>query len=81
MMFIPDPNFFHLGTRIHIKEFKFFNPKKCFFLKLSKYDPGCSSRIPDPDFLPIPDLEIKKAPDPETLKNQPSLLISTSLLT
>jgi hypothetical protein len=29
-------------------------------------DPGCSSRIPDPDlvFLPIPDPGIKKAPDP-----------------
>jgi hypothetical protein len=50
-------------------------------LSSRKYDSGCSSRIPDPDFLPIPDLEIKKAPDPETLKNQPSLLISTSLLT
>ncbi len=30
------------------------------------YDPGCSSRIPDPVFLPsrIPDPGVKKAPDP-----------------
>jgi hypothetical protein len=27
------------------------NPKNCS----RKYDPGCSSRITDPDFLPIPD--------------------------
>ncbi len=31
---------------------------------LLKYDPSCSSRIwiPDPDFLPIPDPGVKKAP-------------------
>ncbi len=55
---IPDPNFFNLGPRICIKEFNYFNPKKCF-LNSRKYDPGCSSRIqipdPDTDFLPIPD--------------------------
>ncbi len=47
-------------SRIRIKEFKYFNPKK-WFLSSRKYDPGCSSRIPDPDpyFLPIPD------PDPQ----------------
>ncbi len=47
------------GSRIRIKEFKYFNPKKTkkWFLSSKKYDPGCSSRIPDPDadFLPIPD--------------------------
>jgi hypothetical protein len=34
--------------------------------KLKKYDPGCSSRIPDPDadFSPIPDPGVQKAPDP-----------------
>ncbi len=36
--------------------------------KLKKYDPGCSSRIPDPDayFLPsrIPEPGVKKAPNP-----------------
>jgi hypothetical protein len=55
-MFIPDLTFFHPGSRIRIKEFKYFNPKK-WFLCSRKYDPGCSSRIldPDPDFLPIPD--------------------------
>jgi hypothetical protein len=48
---IPDPNCLHAGSRI-LKEFKYFNPKKAkkWFLKaLQKYDPGCSSRIPDPD--------------------------------
>ena len=59
-MFIPDPTFFHPGSRIHITEFKYFNPKKKtkkWFLSSGKYDPGCSSRIPDPDadFLLIPD--------------------------
>ncbi len=68
---IPDPTFFHPGSRIRpvsipdpgsrirIKEFKYFNPKKTkkWFLSSRKYDPSCSSRIPDPDadFLPIPD--------------------------
>jgi hypothetical protein len=58
-MFIPDPNFFipDPGSRIRIKEFKYFNPKK-WFLSSQKYDPGFPSRIqipnPDPDFLPIP---------------------------
>ncbi len=31
-------------SRNHIKEFKYFNPKK-LFLSYQKYDPGCSSRI------------------------------------
>ncbi len=31
-------------SRIYIKEFKYFNPKKCF-LSSRKYDPGFSSRI------------------------------------
>jgi hypothetical protein len=59
----PDPNFFQSGSRIHIKEFKYFNPKKCF-LSSRKYDQGCSFRIPDPDFLSIPNPGVKKAPDP-----------------
>ncbi len=29
-MFIPDPNFFHPGSRIRIKEFRYFNQKNCF---------------------------------------------------
>ena len=41
---IPDPNFFNPGSRIRIKEFKYFNPKK-WFLSSWKYDPGFSSRI------------------------------------
>jgi hypothetical protein len=69
-MFIPDPTFFHPGSRILIKEFKYFNPKKSkkWFLSFKRYDPGCSTRIPDPDadFLPsrIPDPGVKKAPNP-----------------
>ncbi len=43
---IPDPNCFHPGSRIRIKEFKYFIPKK-WFLSSRNYDPGCSSRIPD----------------------------------
>jgi hypothetical protein len=58
-MFIPDPNpnFFHPGSRIRIKE---------LFLSSRKYDPGCSSRIRILIFYPspIPDPGFKKAPDP-----------------
>jgi hypothetical protein len=65
LMFIPGPNFFHPGSeffpsRIRIKEFKYFNPKK-WFLSSRKYDPDCSSRIR----IRIPDLGFKKAPDPD----------------
>jgi hypothetical protein len=64
---IPDPNCLHPRSRIRIKEFKCLNPKK-WFLSSRKYDPGCSSRIPDPDAdfypSPIPDPGVKNAPDP-----------------
>jgi hypothetical protein len=72
---IPDPTFFHSGSRIRlffhpgsrirIKEFKYFNPKK-WFLSSSKYDPGCSSRIRISTFYPsrIPEPWVKKVPDP-----------------
>jgi hypothetical protein len=58
---IPEPNCLHPGSQIRIKEFKYFNlkkPKK-WFPSSRKYDPGCSSQIPDPDadFLPILDPE------------------------
>ncbi len=61
----PGSELFPSGSRIRIKEFEYFNPKK-WFLSSRKYDPGCSSRIPDPDpdFLPILDPGVKKAPDP-----------------
>jgi hypothetical protein len=64
-MFIPNPNFFHHGSRIRIKEFKYFNPKNCF-LRSRKYDPGCSFRIRILIFYSsrIPDPGVKKAPDP-----------------
>ncbi len=76
-MFIPDPTFFHPGSRIRTvsipdpgspsKNLSILTPKK-WFLSSRKYDPGCSSRIPDPGsgcwLLPIPDPGVKKAPDP-----------------
>jgi hypothetical protein len=53
---------------IHIQSILTQKKAKKWFLSSNKYDPGCSSRIPDPDadFLPsrIPDPEVKKAPNP-----------------
>jgi hypothetical protein len=64
-----DPNCLHPGSRILIKEFKYFNPKKAnkWFLSTKKYDPGCSSRIPDPDadFLPSRIQGSKRHPIPD----------------
>jgi hypothetical protein len=51
---IPHPNFSIPDPHKKIKKFKYFNPKK-WFLSSRKYDPGCSSRFPDPYLLPIPD--------------------------
>jgi hypothetical protein len=78
-MFIPDPiflhpgsEFCHPGSRIRIKEFKYFNPK--IVSKLKKYDHS-GSRIRILTFYPsrILDPGVKKAPDPGpgsvTLKN------------
>jgi hypothetical protein len=62
-MFIPDP-----GSSS--KNLSSLTPKKAktWFLSSKKYDPGYSSRIPDPDadFLPsrIPDPGVKKQPNP-----------------
>jgi hypothetical protein len=41
---IPDPDFFHPGSRVRIKESKYLNPKK-LFLSSRKYDLGCPSQI------------------------------------
>jgi len=63
---IPDPTLFHPGSRIRtvsipdlrssIKNLCILTPQKVkkWFLSSKKYDPGFSSRIPDPgdDFLP-----------------------------
>ncbi len=62
---IPDPNCLHPGSRIRTvsipdpgssKNLSILTPKKAkkWVLSSKKYDPGCSSRIPDPDadFLP-----------------------------
>jgi hypothetical protein len=48
--------------RICIKEFKYLYPAKCY-LSSRKYDPGCSSQIPDYDFF-HPGSRGKKTPDP-----------------
>jgi hypothetical protein len=47
---IPDPNCLHFG---YAQKNYFIHQK--WFLTSRKYDPGCSSRIPDADFLHIPD--------------------------
>jgi hypothetical protein len=72
---MPDPGSDFFPYRIRIvsipdpgsasKNLSILTPKNQF-LSYRKYDPGCSSRIPDPDadFLPIPDPGVKKAPDP-----------------
>ncbi len=64
-MFIPDPgsDVFHPGSAS--KNLSILTQQK-WFLSSRKYDPGCLSRIPDPDpyFLPILDPGVKKAPDP-----------------
>ncbi len=43
-MFIPDPGTECFPSRIRIKEFKYFNPKK-LLLSFRRTDPSCSSRI------------------------------------
>jgi hypothetical protein len=69
-MFIPDPNYFHLGSRIkgqkdsriRFKEFKYLTQKivcKLWEIRSKIFVPD-----PDLDFLPIPDPGVKKAPDP-----------------
>jgi hypothetical protein len=88
---IPDLNCLHPGSRIRTvsipdpgsssKNLSILTQKKAkkWFLSSKKYDPGCSSRIPDPDadFLPsqIPDPGVKKAPNPgsgsATLRKKP----------
>ncbi len=47
--------FFHPGSRLRIKEFKCFTPKK-LILSSRKIDPGCSSRIriPEPGLICYP---------------------------
>ncbi len=63
------------GSRIHIKKFKYFNPKK-WFLSSQKYDPGFPSRIRIPRIriltfypsqIPISDPRSRSwIPDPES---------------
>jgi hypothetical protein len=54
---IPDLNCLHPGSRIRIKEFKYFNPpkkQKKWFLSSRKYISGLFIPDPDADILPIP---------------------------
>jgi hypothetical protein len=62
----PNPNSFHLGFRIRIKEFNYFNPKN-WFRNSRKYDLGCSSRILIfyPSRIPNPGLRRHRIPDPD----------------
>ncbi len=62
---IPELNFYHPGSRIRIKEYKYFNPKNCFYAlgnMIRDVHPGSGSWI----FYPsrIPDRWVSKAPDP-----------------
>jgi hypothetical protein len=57
---IPDPGSELFPSRIRIKEFDYFNPKK-WFLSSRKYDPSCSSRIRILTFYPS---RIPEALDP-----------------
>ncbi len=66
-MLIPDPDFFHAGSRIRIKEYKYFNPK--IVTKLSEIwswlfirDPGSGTWFFTHPRISAP--EVKKAPDP-----------------
>jgi hypothetical protein len=66
---IPDPNFFHQGSPIRIKEFKYFNPKIGFQAlgnMILVVHSGSGSRIRVLTFYPsrIQDPRVKKAPDP-----------------
>jgi hypothetical protein len=80
-MFVPDPNFsiqdpyfFHLGFRIRIKEFRYFNPN-CV-LSSRKYVSGCSSRIRILIFYPSR-IQGKKAPDPQHWPSQFRIFFSS----
>jgi hypothetical protein len=70
--------FSYPGSRIRLKEFKYFNPKK-WFLSTQKYDPGFSSQIQILIFYPsrILDPGVKKAPDPRIRNTASNLLAAT----
>jgi hypothetical protein len=61
---IPEQNFFYPGSEFfHPGSREYFNQKN-WFISSRKDDPGCSSRMRILFFLPIPNFEVKKAPDP-----------------
>jgi hypothetical protein len=85
-MFIPDPTFFHPeseffhpGSRIRTKEFKYFNPKKCFLS--SRKSSGFFIPDPDPYFLPIPEPGVKKAPDRSRIRIRNTAFLHLSRFT
>jgi hypothetical protein len=72
-MFIPDPTFFHPGSRIRIFSIPDPGsaPKNLSILKPKNGYQALGNMIrvvhisdPDTNFLPIPDPGVKKAPDP-----------------
>ncbi len=73
-MFIPDPKFFHSRIRIFsipdphplsLKKFSILTQNNgTMVYKLSEICFGFFIADPDPDFLPIHDLVVKKAPNP-----------------
>jgi hypothetical protein len=69
---IPDPTF---PSRIRIKEFKYFNPKK-WFLSFRKCDPGCSFRIHGSKRHWIPDPDPQHCLKPDTQLNLHSINLS-----
>jgi hypothetical protein len=64
---VPDPDFLPIqgqkgtGSRIRIR---YTDRVMCREKMVVMRDPGSGSRFRNPDFLPIPDPGIKKAPDP-----------------
>ncbi len=71
--FHPGSEFFHPGSRIRSKKFEYLIQKMNY--KLSEIWSGFLIADPDPEFSPIPDPRVKKAPDHDPqnwliLKNQ-----------
>jgi hypothetical protein len=71
---ITDPNCFHPGSWIRIKELKYFNPKK-WFLSSRKYDPNCLSRIRILTFYPSRIQGSKRHPIPDPGSGSATLVI------
>jgi hypothetical protein len=68
---IPDPSVFDPDPGYASKNFSILSQK--MVSKLSEIWSGLF--IPDPDFLPIPDSEVKKAPDPGSGSGSATLIL------